>query len=96
MVNDPSRPRRLTLPASRRKACFAFILSLPCCLVGWWYAVARDPWLGWCGVAFFGMGGVVSLLLLIFPGFWALELAEDGFRMRSLFGTTFIRWQDVS
>lgn len=85
----------MVVPASRRKIVLLLLISIGFGLAGW-FMLSREPWIAWIGLVFGGLGGATSSLFLAFPRFWALELADDGFRMRSLFGTVFIRWQDVT
>ena len=48
----------------------------------------------WFVIAFFGLCALVGVVLLL-PGSSWLELRADGFEIRSLFRTSFVRWRDI-
>jgi hypothetical protein len=65
--------------------CFAGVFLIP-----------RNPVVAWLGLAFFGLGAILSLIVVLFPQISSLRLAPEGFYLRSIVRTQFISWGDVS
>jgi Bacterial PH domain len=84
----------LTFVASRGKALRLLLLSICCVALGAWGA-SESPVLGWLMVALFGLGILVSLLLMFLPSFAHLRLDEEGFEVGSIFRSRKYRWSDV-
>jgi len=55
---------------------------------------AHDASVGWFAVVFFGLGIVISVMMLI-PGGAGLTLNSDGFVVRKFFYDRTVRWADV-
>ena len=53
-----------------------------------------DPLMGWMSICFFSLGVIISLLQLI-PSASYLKLTEEGFEVRNLYRSEFIKWSDV-
>jgi hypothetical protein len=87
-------PGPVVLVPSRRK----WLLVLGGCLVfvaaGLWMRHDVPVW-GWLAVAFFGVGALIAVLMLL-PGAGGLRLDADGFEMTSLFRRHRSRWTEVS
>ena len=82
-------PGPVTLYPSRRK----WLLVLMGCLLFAGIGVAHnDDASDWFGVAFFGLGAIVSGLMLL-HGAASLTLNADGFEMTNLFRRTRFLWQ---
>ena len=58
------------------------------------WVVADGNWFGYVGTAFFGLGLVVSLILL-WPNSSFLQLDDSGFLIRNLFRDSRMSWTDV-
>ena len=89
MLLDQERvlyPRRL-------KALGLFAVCVPFVAIGVWMIVSGE-WTGWLGVGFFGLGALVSLVMLVPNGFF-LRLDAEGFHTRTLFKSQSYRWSDV-
>jgi hypothetical protein len=79
--------------ASRKKAILLFLGCGAFVAVGV-LALGEKPWLGWACILFFGLGLLVSLLMML-PGSTYLKLDESGFEMSSLFRRHRLRWDEV-
>ena len=88
-------PQELRLYPSRRSWSLMLLGCLVFCGMSF-VVIERNPWAGWAGFGMFGLGVVVSLLLLLFPGVSCLRLTAEGFHIGSPFRTSFTRWQDVA
>lgn len=58
------------------------------------WVISDGQWFGYVGAAFFGLGFVVSLILLL-PGSSFLELDHSGFLIRNLFRDSRMSWSDI-
>jgi hypothetical protein len=54
----------------------------------------EHPFMGWVGIIFFGLCGLVGLVSLL-PNSSYLTLTERGFEFASLYRKTFVHWADV-
>jgi hypothetical protein len=79
--------------ASRKKAVLLFLGCAAFVAIGV-LAVGEKPWLGWACILFFGLGLLVSLLMML-PGSTYLKLDERGFEMSSLYRRHRLRWDEV-
>ena len=84
-----------TLYPSRKKWALVLLISLLFCAATP-LVMERNPFIAWLGLLFFGICGVISLVLVLVPGASYLRLTGEGFVVRALFRTRMIRWQDVS
>jgi hypothetical protein len=99
-------PDPVTLYPSRRKwlvslavaACFVvigvLILRDPARFANRWSSTTEILAVGWLCVVFFGLGAILSSIILI-PGASWLTLDTRGFMVRNLFRTTSRPWADV-
>ena len=74
-----------------------FIVGALACaimLAGGVWVIADGNWFGYVATAFFGLGFVVSLILL-WPSSSFLELDDSGFLIRNLFRDSRMSWADV-
>ena len=93
MTQLPVGEDPIVLAASKRKAVLLLIVCGVFVAIGV-FLIARGERLAWFGVAFFGLGVIVSVVLLL-PGSTSLTIDRSGIRMTHMFRTTVIRWSDV-
>jgi len=85
-------PGPVTLYASRWK----WLLMLVACIAFTGAGAAEgQSWTNWLGVVFFGLGAIISALMLL-PHAGSLLLDVDGFEMRVLFRRIRVSWRDAS
>lgn len=84
----------LTFAASRAKVLLILLISICFVALGVWLTPQR-PILGWLVTAFFGLGIVVSPLMLL-PNSTYLRLDEEGFEMGSFIRNQKFKWTDVA
>src|ERR1700687_1960820 len=58
------------------------------------WVIADGNWFGYVATGFFGLGFVVSLILL-WPGSSFLELDDSGFLIQNLFRDSRMSWTDI-
>ena len=83
------RARRLLFPC----ASVVFLLAIPCVAFVFWTSQASTvelPWMRWAFLA-----SAAMLLLLLRPTLGVVVIDERGVRVRTLFKSAFIPWQDV-
>jgi hypothetical protein len=88
-------PSEITLCPRRKKWLPVLLGSVVFTTIGVWMASNND-WRGWLGLIGFGPCAIVSALMVSFPQVTSLRLTDEGFYMRSLFRTHFLRWCDVT
>ena len=85
----PMRARRLLFPC----ASVVFLLAIPCVAFVFWTSQASTvelPWMRWAFLA-----SAAMLLLMLRPTMGVVVIDERGVRVRTLFKSAFIPWQDV-
>ena len=87
-------PGPVTLYPSRRKWLLLLLFSAVLAAEGVHMVATAEPH-GWAVLIFFGVGTIVSAVMLV-PGAAGLTLDRDGFTLISLFRANRSRWQDVS
>ena len=83
------RARRLLFPC----ASVAFLLAIPCAAFVFWTSqppTVELPWMRWAFLA-----SAALLLLKLRPALGVVVIDERGVRVRTLFKSAFIPWQDV-
>ena len=83
------RARRLLFPC----ASVVFLLAIPCVAFVFWTSQAFTvelPWMRWAFLA-----AAALLLLMLRPTLGVVVIDERGVRVRTLFKSAFIPWQDV-
>ena len=91
----------ITLYPSRMKWSLMLLGSIAFVVAGWFIIKmggAGNAIIGWIGIAFFGLGIPISLLMLV-PGLNALTLTPEGFSLKHLGRTRKvwnIKWSDIS
>ena len=72
------------------------VAALTCAVMtaGGLWIIADGSWFGYIATAFFGLGLIVSLILLL-PNSSFLELDASGFLIRNLFRDSRLSWADV-
>lgn len=83
------RARRLLFPC----ALVVFLLAIPCVAFVFWTSQAFTvelPWMRWAFLA-----AAALLLLMLRPTLGVVVIDERGVRVRTLFKSAFIPWQDV-
>lgn len=83
------RARRLLFPC----ASVVFLLAIPCVAFVFWTSQAFTvelPWMRWAFLA-----SAALLLLKLRPALGVVVIDERGVRVRTLFKSAFIPWQDV-
>ena len=83
------RARRLLFPC----ASVAFLLAIPCAAFVFWTSqppTVELPWMRWAFLA-----SAALLLLKLRPALGVVVIDEQGVRVRTLFKSAFIPWQDV-
>jgi hypothetical protein len=83
----------LLLHPRRAKLVGLLLVSAAFVATGVWM-VRAGQWLGWLGIAFFGLGVAVSGLQLL-PNSTYLRMGPDGFTVCTLFRSRSCRWSDV-
>jgi hypothetical protein len=83
----------MILHPSKLQAATLVLVSGPLIAIGSFLIHARNGF-GWVVVAFFGLLFLVGLVMAV-PGSTFLKISQDGFEMRTLFRSHFIRWSDV-
>lgn len=58
------------------------------------FILDKDPKIGWGSIIFFGLGVIVSLIQF-YPNSTYLKLTDEGFKVKSLFRSSFTKWRDV-
>jgi hypothetical protein len=85
-------PGPVTLYAARRKWLLMLVVCIAFAGAG---AAEGQSWTNWIGVVFFGLGAIVSALMLL-PHAGSLLLDVDGFEMRVFFRRIRVTWRDAS
>ena len=83
------RARRLLFPC----ASVVFLLAIPCVAFVFWTSqpsTVELPWMRWAFLA-----SAAMLLLMLRPTLGVVVIDERGVRVRTLFKSAFIPWQDV-
>ena len=83
------RARRLLFPC----ASVVFLLAIPCVAFVFWTSQASTvelPWMRWAFLA-----SAAMLLLMLRPTLGVVVIDERGVRVRTLFKSALIPWQDV-
>lgn len=84
----------LLLRTSVRKAVLLTLVSA-IFVTGGILMLGDDPVLGWASIAFFGLGMIVGLVMLV-PGASSLHLTADGFEQRAVFSPSEMTpWRDI-
>jgi hypothetical protein len=87
-------PEEVILYPSRKAWVPVLLVSLVFVAIGLY--LPKDDWRRWAGLIFFGLGVVISALVICFPQCTSLRLTEEGFHMQSLFRSHLIRWDEVA
>jgi hypothetical protein len=93
LTDEP--PREMTLYPSRKAWLPVLLISIAFTAVGIWN-IPEGEGMAWAASIFFGLGTVVSGLIVCFPKMTSLRLTDEGFIIQSLFRGQLVRWDDVS
>jgi hypothetical protein len=83
----------------KAKAFWLFICCLTFVIIGFWMFHSSskpvDKLLSVVGIAFFGLGAVVALIVLFVPNSSYLQIDPQGIQIRSLWRTHTYLWSDI-
>ena len=87
--------QEITFKPKLWKPLVSFILNASFVVLGLYTVLIKENNFGWLTLLFFGLGTIISVLQLL-PNSSYLTLNNKGMRIKTIFQTTQVDWEDIA